>query len=529
MKTQLHHLITDTAKCYPTNVAVKHKEKSIDYESLTALIIKAAAGYQQLGLKKSERVAIYLPKFIETVAACFGVSHADGVIVPVNPILKPEQVKYILTDCNARILVTSSQKAAQIAKALPSCCDLHTLITIDEEPLNFELPDHIKVITWNSVINPANSAPTNQNIDSDMAAILYTSGSTGKPKGVILSHRNMITGAESVASYLNNCQTDKILSLLPLSFDYGFSQLTTAFATGAQVVLLDYLLPREVLNIIIREQITGLAAVPTLWTQLAQLNWHNEIKETLRYITNSGGVLPNITLETLRRELPGTDVYLMYGLTEAFRSTYLPPDQIDRKPGSIGKAIPSVELMVLKEDGSSCAPGEAGELVHRGPLVAQGYWNNPEKTAKRFKPIPSPNGGETAGEIVVWSGDKVRMDEEGFFYFIGREDAMIKTSGYRVSPTEIEEVLHDSKLIGEGVVFGVPHPTLGQAIIAVVTPRNEQKSISSSALERHCKQVLPAYMLPQQIFIEEALPRNPNGKIARTELSKKHLAHYITG
>ena len=191
-----------------------------------------------------------------------------------------------------------------------------------------------------------------------------------------------------------------------------------------------------------------MAAVPTLWTQLASLSWHNEIKETLRYITNSGGALPNITLEALRRELPETNIYLMYGLTEAFRSTYLPPDEIDQKPGSIGKAIPNAEVMVLKDDGSPCTPGETGELVHRGPLVALGYWNNPEKTAKRFKPLPSPNGGATE-EIVVWSGDKVRMDEEGYLYFIGREDEMIKVSGYRISPTEIEEVLYKSGLIGE--------------------------------------------------------------------------------
>lgn len=526
MKTLIHHLITDTAKHYPTNIAVKHKQESIDYHSLAELIVKAAAGYQQLGLKRSERVAIYLPKLIETIAACFGASLADGVMVPVNPALKPQQVRYILKDCNARILVTSSQRAAQLREILPSCHDLHTLIIIDNNPLNFEPPAHITTISWDAITRLSNSAPANQNLDSDMAAILYTSGSTGQPKGVVLSHCNLITGAESVASYLNNHQADKILSLLPLSFDYGFSQLTTAFITGAQVVLLDYLLPREVLNIIVREQITGLAAVPTLWTQLAPLSWHSEIKESLRYITNSGGALPNTTLETLRRELPETDIYLMYGLTEAFRSTYLPPDEIDQKPGSIGKAIPNAEVMVLKDDGSPCAPGETGELVHRGPLVALGYWNNPEKTAKRFKPASYTNGGETREEIVVWSGDKVRMDEEGYLYFIGREDEMIKASGYRVSPTEIEEVLYKSELIGEGVVFGVPHTALGQAIIAIVTPRDGQENISSSALEKYCKQALPAYMVPQQIIIEEALPKNPNGKIARTELAKKYRTHY---
>ncbi|MCF6218109.1 MAG: acyl-CoA ligase (AMP-forming), exosortase A system-associated [Gammaproteobacteria bacterium] len=519
----MHHIISHSAECYPANIAVKHKQVSVDYHTLSALITKAAAGYQQLGLERSERVAIYLPKLIETVTACFAASCADGVMVPVNPMLKPEQVKYILNDCNARILVTSSQKAAQLKTVLDQCHDLHTLIIVDKNPLNFAAPPHLTIIDWNAFTNLSHSTPHNQNIDSDMAAILYTSGSTGKPKGVVLSHRNIIAGAESVASYLGNRQSDKILALLPFSFDYGFSQLTSAFVSGARAHLLDYLLPREVLNLITQEQITGLAAVPTLWNQLTQLKWHQEIKQCLRYITNSGGTMPAATLQKLREQLPETDIVLMYGLTEAFRSTYLPPDQLDKKPGSIGQAIPNAEVMVLREDGSPCAAGEPGELVHRGALVALGYWNNPQKTARRFRPIPSHQPGYRP-ETAVWSGDKVYRDEEGYLYFIGREDEMIKTSGYRVSPTEVEEVLYESTLVEQGVVFGVSHPLLGEAVLAVVTLHEESEP---RLLERYCKQHLPTFMQPKIIIKTTPLPHNPNSKIDRAGISREYQDYYL--
>ncbi len=525
MKRQLHHLITHTAESRPANIAIKHKRKSVDYRTLATHTAEAAAGYQQLGLERSERVAIYLPKLIETVVASFAASYADGVMVPVNPILKPEQVKYILNDCNARILVTSSQKAAQLKEVLAQCHDLHTLIIVDNKTLSFEPPPHLTTIDWNAFTRLSNHTPHNQNIDRDMAAILYTSGSTGKPKGVVLSHRNLIAGAESVASYLNNRQRDKILALLPFSFDYGFSQLTSAFISGAQVHLLDYLLPREVLNLIVQEQITGLAAIPTLWSQLVELEWPPQIKLCLRYITNSGGAMPVFTLQKLRAQLPETELYLMYGLTEAFRSTYLAPDQLDLKPGSIGKAIPNAEVMVLREDGTPCAAGEPGELVHRGALVALGYWNNPEKTAKRFKPVPLHHDGGMPAEMAVWSGDTVRRDEEGYLYFIGRADEMIKTSGYRVSPTEVEEVLYESGLVDQGVAFGVPHPVMGQAILAVVTLREGKEG---KLLEQYCKQRLPSFMQPQIIIKTGPLPHNPNGKIDRAGIFREHQNYCLT-
>jgi acyl-CoA synthetase (AMP-forming)/AMP-acid ligase II len=279
---------------------------------------------------------------------------------------------------------------------------------------------------------------------------------------------------------------------------------------------MNYLLPRDIIRIVEKENISGLAAVPPLWIQLAQLNWSSV--KSLRYITNSGGAMPRATLDQLRDALPETQIFLMYGLTEAFRSTYLPPGEIDKRPDSIGKAIPNAEILVLREDGSQCAPGEPGELVHRGALVSMGYWDDPEKTAACFRPIISKQHGLTIPELAVWSGDTVRMDNEGFLYFIGRRDEMIKTSGYRVSPTEIEEVVYASGMIGEAAAIGVPHPILGQAILVIVTPRKNEK-LDADDLLTACKRHLPAFMLPSRIDIRPGnLPRSPNGKIDRKML-----------
>jgi acyl-CoA ligase (AMP-forming) (exosortase A-associated) len=354
-----------------------------------------------------------------------------------------------------------------------------------------------------------------------MAAILYTSGSTGRPKGVVLSHKNIVAGAKSVASYLDLQPEDRLLAALPLSFDAGFSQLTTAFASHASVVLLNYLMPRDVLDAVERYKITGLTAVPPLWIQLAELAWPEGIQETVRFIANTGGRMPKATLDALRARLPRTLVYLMYGLTESFRSTYLPPSEIDRRPDSIGKAIPNAEVLVVREDGSPCAPDEPGELVHRGALVSLGYWNDPEKTAERFKPAPGQPAGLVMPEIAVWSGDTVQSDEEGFLYFIGRRDDMIKTSGYRVSPTEVEEILYATGKVGEVAAVGVPHPVLGQAIIVVATAP-AHGYLDPSALLAECRQRLPTFMVPARV-VEHAgsLPRNPNGKIDRKLLAQQ--------
>ncbi len=522
MAELLHQLIEIQAARQPRLPALFHKDRQVTYSELRDSIAATAAGLVQLGLQKNERAAIYLPKQPETVCAIFGIAAAGGVFVPVNPLLKPRQVAYILQDCNVRVLITSRQRLQQLHEVIPQCHDLRQVILVDRPPPE---PDAgagrqgVEVLHWESAVDPSGGTGLPPRIDTDMAAILYTSGSTGHPKGVVLSHKNMVAGAKSVSSYLANTPDDRLLAVLPFSFDYGLSQLTTAFRTGASVALMDYLLPRDILRATVKHRITGLAAVPPLWNQLVQLEWPAEASETLRYITNSGGAMPRATTEKLRDLLPRTRIFLMYGLTEAFRSTYLPPDQIDSRPDSIGKAIPNAEILVVREDGTECAPGEPGELVHRGSLVALGYWNDPSKTAERFKPAPGQPAELPFREIAVWSGDRVRRDEDGYLYFISRMDEMIKTSGYRVSPTEIEEVVYGLKSVIEAAAIGVPHPTLGQAIVLATVCK---QTPDEEAVLDHCRKALPNFMVPQAVIFSDGLPRNQNGKIDRKALRSTH-------
>lgn len=528
--TLLPNLIDQSAERAPDAVALTYNSSAMHYGELQDAMHRFAGGLMNLGIGRGERVAIYLEKRLETVVASFGIPAAGAVFVPLNPLLKPEQVAYILRDCNVRVLVTSAERLALLSEALPACHDLRQVIVLDsDKPLAPDGP--LPCCRWSELLAMPRR-PGHRVIDTDMASILYTSGSTGKPKGVVLSHRNMVSGAKSVASYLENHAEDTLLAALPLSFDAGFSQLTTAFHAGARVVLLNYLLPRDVLKTLEREKVTGLTAVPPLYIQLAQLDWPASITEHLRYFANTGGRMPLETLAALRLRLPQTKPFLMYGLTEAFRSTYLPPSEVDRRPDSIGKAIPNAEILVLREDGSPCAPNEPGELVHRGALVGMGYWNDPEKTAERYKPLPPHAPGREAGlvlpEIAVFSGDTVRMDDEGFLYFIGRRDEMIKTSGYRVSPTEVEEILYATKLVGECVAFGVDHPTLGQTIQVIATAPHDS-NVDVAAIAAECRLRMPAYMVPAGIEIRQGpLPRNPNGKIDRKTLSTEWIAKSIS-
>ena len=517
----LPELIAFSAERDACAVALTYGKESLAYGELQEAVQRFAGGLVSFGVARAERVAIYLEKRFETVIASFGAPAAGGVFVPLNPLLKPEQVGYILRDCNVRVLVTSADRLALLAPVLAACHDLRHVVVLDsEQPL--PAAGGMGYCRWSELLASPPRAGYRV-IDDDMVAILYTSGSTGKPKGVVLSHRNMMAGAKSVASYLENRASDTLLAALPLSFDAGFSQLTTAFHAGARVVLLNYLLPRDVLKALERERVTGLTAVPPLYIQLSQLDWPATITEHLRYFANTGGRMPGETLAALRQCLPKTRPFLMYGLTEAFRSTFLPPEEVDRRPDSIGKAIPNAEILVLREDGTPCAPNEPGELVHRGALVGMGYWNDPEKTAERYKPLPPHAPGREAGlvlpELAVYSGDTVRRDDEGFLYFVGRRDEMMKTSGYRVSPTEVEEILYATKLVGECVAFGVDHPTLGQAIQVIVTAPPGGR-VDVDVLLAECKARMPAYMVPAGIQVRNGpLPRNPNGKIDRKSLS----------
>nr|WP_156421546.1 acyl-CoA ligase (AMP-forming), exosortase A system-associated [Aureimonas sp. AU40] len=519
MRLCLHHLIEEAAARDGAAPALVYRTGTLSYAELWRQARGFGAALGALGLERGERVAIYLEKRIETVVAIFGASVAGAVFVPVNPLLRPAQVGHILADCDVRVLVTSPDRLAQLREALGDCPALDHVILVDEEAGDGSAARHVPYALhgwgeFDALGDAAFQAPAR--IDLDMAAILYTSGSTGKPKGVVLSHRNLLVGAESVSHYLGNTKDDVILSVLPLSFDAGLSQLTTGFSAGALVVLANYLLPGDVVKLCARHGVTGLTCVPPLWAQLAAQRWPEEASGRLRYFANTGGRMPRALLARLRGHFPKARPFLMYGLTEAFRSTYLDPAEIDRRPDSIGKAIPNAEILVLRPDGSPCEAGEEGELVHRGALVALGYWNDPVRTDERFRPLGAQPSGLHA-ERAVFSGDVVRADADGFLYFVGRRDEMIKTSGYRVSPTEIEEVAYATGLVREAAAFGVEDEERGQRVVLVASA-TDAGPLDEAALLVAMRPHLPHYMLPSRVIARDGLPISPNGKFDRARL-----------
>jgi len=472
-----------------------------------------------LGITSRERVAIFLDKRIEAVVSMLGACAAGCVFVPVNPLLKPDQVAHVLRDSGARCLVTTALRAH--ALAAQGVAPVADVIIVDErDPTHRDPATTARVHRWpGDCITGFDDAPAPASltacVDTDLAALLYTSGSTGLPKGVMLSHRNLLEGAWSVAEYLRHDPSDRILAVLPLSFDAGLSQLTSAWSAGATAVLLNYLTAHDAVRACEREHVTAITGVPPLWMQLTGANWPDAARNNLRYFANTGGRLPLPVLQKLRALFPQATPFLMYGLTEAFRSTFLDPAQIDSRPDSIGKAVPNARVLVVREDGTPCAPDEAGELVHVGACVTLGYWNDAARTAQRYRPSPEAKPGGAPRDMAVWSGDLVRCDREGFLYFIARSDAQIKSSGYRISPEEIEETVHASGLVVEAVALGMPDDELGEAVALLVV-----LAADSGVDDVHdwCMQRLPGYMVPRHIISCPYIPRNANGKFDRAAL-----------
>jgi acyl-CoA ligase (AMP-forming) (exosortase A-associated) len=532
----LHDLPLRAAVLWPDAVALTLGDRGLTYRDLQVQVAAVAVQLQAHGLSRGARVAVNLDKRFEMVVASFAATAAGGVLVPVNPVLKPGQVGHILQDAGAQVLVTSATRLPALRGELAQCRDLRLVVVCEDAAVGdspADWPDALQRVTWAQMLQSVDlTQPSGCEVlcETDVAAIFYTSGSTGLPKGVVLSHRNLLAGAGSVVSYLDNRVDDVLLAVLPLSFDAGFSQLTTGFLVGARVVLLNHLFAQDVLKAMAREGVTGITAVPPLYMQLAALDWPTGAIERLRYFACTGGRMPLDALQRLRERAPNALPFLMYGLTEAFRSTYLPPAEVDRRPDSMGRAIPNVAILVLREDGSECAVDEPGELVHRGPLVAQGYWRRPNETAARFRPLPaalSPGReGLAQPELAVFSGDTVRRDTEGFLYFVGRRDEMIKTSGYRVSPTEVEACVAGSGLVQEVLAVGRAHEALGQAIVVAALPSASASgdvAIDTAALLAHCRAELPAYMVPSQvIWVRAPFPRNPNGKLDRLRWKAEH-------
>jgi acyl-CoA ligase (AMP-forming) (exosortase A-associated) len=517
----VQQILAESAVTRGSRPAVTFEDSTLTYAELWRQVIVVATGLRGLGLRRGDRVAVYADKRIETVLVLFGAAAAGGVFVPVNPLLRPRQVGHILSDCAARVLVTTASRIDLLRVELARCPSLEYVVLINSETgASQAAPTELG---WEELLRAgANDAAASvdgaaqSGIDIDPAALFYTSGSTGRPKGVLVSHRNLLVGAESVNRYLLNTADDVLLAVLPLSFDAGFSQLTTGLSAGAHIVLTNYLFPSDVVRLCVEHRVTGLTCVPPLWIQLSNQVWPATATSVMRYFANTGGRMPKTALDRLRSIFPNATPFLMYGLTEAFRSTYLDPAEIDRRPHSIGKAIPNAEILVLRPDGSSCEPGEEGELVHRGGTVALGYWNDAQRTSERFRPLADLSG-RSIQDVAVWSGDIAFRDDDGFLYFVGRRDEMIKTSGYRVSPEEVEEAAHETGLIRAAVAIGVADEQLGQHVVLVVCPAAGQ-DLQPETLISELRRRLPRYMVPKAVIVRSELPRSPNGKLDRARL-----------
>jgi acyl-CoA ligase (AMP-forming) (exosortase A-associated) len=505
------HLLRESSRRLPDKEALVCGDQRLSYREVARRAASLATGLRSAGVERGERVGIYLEASIPQVISIFGISQAEGVYVPINSLLHADQVLHIARDCGMKSLITTPAKLNLLAKVLRQISCLAFVVTVGEGPIaEIDIP----VFRYEDLCALEPSSYRQTSIEKDLAAILYTSGSTGKPKGVMLSHANVVAGSRIVSTYLEITENERILAVLPFSFDAGMNQLMTAFEKGGTLVLINFVFARDIVRMLVKERITGLAGVPTLWNILIQPNstLDKQALPNLRYITNTGGAMPQAVLKILRQTLTHTKIFLMYGLTEAFRSTYLPPEELDRRPTSMGKAIPDTEILILNDKGRLCGPGEIGELVHRGPTVSLGYWNRPEDTARALRPNPLVPAELGDCERVCYSGDLVKMDEEGFLYFVGRRDTMIKSSGFRISPTEVEEVLFQTGKLRGAAVIGVPDDILGQAVKAFVVPRNGEP-LETDALLEYCAEKMPRYMVPKYVEVLEELPKTSSGKV----------------
>jgi acyl-CoA ligase (AMP-forming) (exosortase A-associated) len=514
------HLLRESVRRAPEKEALVHGDQRLSYAQVGRRTAGLATGLKKTGLKRGERVGIYLEASVPQVISIFGVSQGEGVYVPINALLHADQVMHVARDCGMKALITTPAKLASLAEVIPQIPSLEFIFVVGEGAV----PEtQLAVHRFEELCGMEPPATWSESsIEKDLAAILYTSGSTGKPKGVMLSHANVVAGSRIVSTYLEITEKERILAVLPFSFDAGMNQLMTAFEKGGTLVLINFIFAREIVQTLLKEKITGLAGVPTLWSLLAQptSTLEKQPLPDLRYITNTGGAMPQAVLKVLRQALKSTKVFLMYGLTEAFRSTYLPPEELDRRPTSMGKAIPDTEILLLNEKGELCKPGEPGELVHRGPTVSMGYWNRPEDTARALRPNPllPPEMGDC--ERVCYSGDLVKMDEEGFLYFVGRRDTLIKSSGIRISPTEVEEVLFQTGKVRGAAVIGIPDEVLGQSIKAFVVPRDGE-ALDTDALLAICGEKMPRYMIPKVIEVLSELPKTSSGKVDYPALRRR--------
>ncbi|HEX9021460.1 MAG TPA: AMP-binding protein [Nitrospirota bacterium] len=518
--TLVHQYLSRSAARYPNKEALVCGEERWTYARLETASDRIAASLQSIGVSRHDRAIIFLDNSAEAVASLYGVLKAGGTFVILNGGLKAKKLGYIVRDSGASLIITHTDKAQTVAEALQERADDVSIVWAGDQRAASEFFGP-RSVPWEALVNgPA--APDGKrgragvSIDQDLAALIYTSGSTGEPKGVMSSHANMVSAARSIIQYLENTPDDIILNVLPLSFDYGLYQVIMALMFGGTVVLeKSFAFPVKTLELIKRERVTGFPIVPTIAAYLLRLkNLDCFDLSSLRYLTNTAAALPASYIQRLRSLLPKAKLFSMYGLTECKRVAYLPPEELDRRPLSVGRAIPNCEVMVVDEQGNEVAPGQAGELIVRGSNVMRGYWNAPELTGRVFR----TRG--IAGHRYLYTGDVFTTDEDGFLFFVGRKDDMIKTKGERVSPREIENTLCELKGVAEAAVIGVPDEILGQAIKVFVV-RVPGSDLEVRDVLRHCHESLEPFKTPKHVEFVGNLDKGPNGKVDKKALRSR--------
>ena len=504
--------LQNSAKQFPNKIALVCGGQRLTYAEIEARANQLAHALIGSGLERGDRVAIYLPNSVEMVIAIFGILKAAGIFVIVNHSTKRDKLAYILNNCRAAALFTADRNA-QLSREMHAAVPSLKFTVLSGKRAAAASGETEKLYAFDDLlINQPLASPPCPTIDQDLACLIYTSGSTGDPKGVMSGHNNMVFASGSIIQYLENTPDDIVINVLPLSFDYGLYQLLMVFRFGGTLVLeKSFAYPAAILKKIETERVTGFPGVPTVFAILLQMNLEPYDLGSLRYITNTAAALPPSHITELGVKFPWATLYSMYGLTECKRTLYLPPDQLDKRPGSVGVAIPGTEVWIEDNEGNRVGPGVVGELVIRGSHVMRGYWEKPDATAKCYHPGPTP------GERILYSGDYFKMDEDGFLYFISRKDDIIKSRGEKVSPKEVENVIYGLEGVVETAVIGLPDPVLGQSIKAfVVLDRTE---LTERDVLRHCRAHLEDFMVPQQIEFRDSLPKTSSGKIKKTGLS----------
>jgi amino acid adenylation domain-containing protein len=505
----LHHHLALTAARVPERTAVIAGERRLTYRELDETSTRVARGLMALGVARGERVVIQLDNGVETVIAIYGVLKAGAAIVMVNPSTKAQKLSYILSNARARALIVGGVAREALADlVLPP--DVRATVVVGAHA---DQPVDPATVPWAAIADTPSAEPLgDRGIDLDLAALLYTSGSTGDPKGVMLTHRNITSATASIAAYLNLTQDDVIFNVLPLSFGYGLTQLfPTVMVGGCLVIEKGILYPHVTLKQMAAHRATGFAVVPTIATTLLNIDLSKYDLSHLRYVTNAGAGMPTEVVRGMRRALPHVQLYLMYGQTECLRALYLDPAQTDQRPDSVGRGMPNQELMIVDESGAEVGPNVVGELVVRGSHVMTGYWERPEETERKLRQ------GKLEGERVLYTGDLFRRDEDGYYYFVARQDDIIKSRGEKVSPREVENVIHALPEVLEVVVAGVPDARLGQAVTAYVVLK-PGAVLEARDIKRHCAASLEDYMVPSAVEFRTELPKNERGKVAKREL-----------